>query len=149
MLHYKHTEACTPTPLDVLIEQLQDGLAGEEVVRLAYVFGSALRDPGFRDVDVAVWAPMVEEMTPAERTDSMLRWGAMLERRLSPRRPLDFHLLNGAPLPLQDRVVRTGRLFLSRSELERIRYEASLASSYLDFQPNLRASERLLLARLP
>jgi predicted nucleotidyltransferase len=135
--------------IDDLTEQLRKALLAEEAIRLAYLFGSVLIDPEFRDVDVAVWAPTVEGITPAARTDSQLRWGAMLERCLRPRRPLDLHLLNGAPLPLQYTVVRTGRLFHVREELERIRYEAATISSYLDFQASLRPFEEAVLARIP
>jgi predicted nucleotidyltransferase len=134
--------------IDELAEQLAEGLLAEEAIRLAYLFGSVLVYPECRDVDLAVWAPAVDAMTPAARIDCRLRWGAMLERCLRPRRPLDLHLLNGAALPLQYTVVRTGRLILVRNEVERIRYEAGLALAYLDFQPSLRPFEDALLARI-
>jgi len=56
--------------------------------------------------------------------------------------------LNGAPLPFQYTVVRTGRSILVRSEIERIRYEAELASAYLDFSQSLRPFEAAVLARI-
>jgi len=129
-----------------LIEYLLHGLEAEESIRLAYLFGSALCRSDPRDVDVAVWAPAVEEMDLAHRAEASLRWGAVLERCLHPRRPLDLLLLNGAPLPMQFSVVRTGELLLARSEVERIRYEAWVVSMYLDFAPSLRPFEESVLA---
>ena len=129
-----------------LIEQLRHGLEAEEPIRLAYLFGSALCRSDPRDVDVAVWVPGVEEMGSAYRAEAGLRWGAALERCLHPRRPLDLLVLNRAPLPMQFSVVRTGELLLARSEVERIRYEAWVVSTYLDFAPSLRPFEESVLA---
>lgn len=129
-----------------LIEQLRRGLEAEDPIRLAYLFGSALCQPDPRDVDVAVWVPGVEKVDAVHRTEARLRWGAALERCLCPRRPLDLLLLNGAPLPMQFSVVRTGELLLARSEVERIRYEAWVASMCLDFAPSLRPFEESVLA---
>ena len=134
--------------MDELAEQLAEGLLAEEAIRLAYLFGSVLVYPECRDVDLAVWAPAVEAMPPAARSDWRLKMGTALERHLDPRRPLDLHLLNGSPLPLQYTVVRTGRLILVRNEVERIRYEAWLTSAFLDFQPSLRRFSEAQLTRI-
>lgn len=134
--------------LPTLIAQLRDALLAEEQVRLAYLFGSALIAPDFRDVDVGVWASELDALHPGLRIEQRLQWGARLERSLRPRRFVDLHVLNGAPLPFQYTVVRTGRLLLVRSEIERIRYEAGLASAYLDFAESLRPFETAVLARI-
>lgn len=132
-----------------LDEMLREGLLREDTIRLAYLYGSAILRTDFRDVDVAVWGPVFDAMLPAARTDLLLRLGATLERHVRPRRHLDLQVLNGAPLPLQYEVVRTGRLLLARSEIERIRYEAWLASISLDFQRGLRLFDDALLAGIP
>jgi len=129
-----------------LIEQLRHGLEAEGPIRLAYLFGSAVWRSDPRDVDVAVWVPVIQEMDSARRAEVRLRWGAALERCLHPRRSLDLQILNQAPLPMQFSVVRTGELLLARSEVERIRYEAWVVSAYLDFAPSLRPFAESVLA---
>lgn len=131
-----------------LINQLQEALYAEEQIRLAYLFGSALLASAPRDVDVGVWAPQLDVLPSRLRMDRRLHWGALLERGLRPRRFVDLHVLNGAPLPFQYTVARTGRLILVRSEIERIRYEAALTSAYLDFSESLRPFEAAVLARI-
>lgn len=131
-----------------LINQLQEALDLEKQIRLAYLFGSALLGSSPRDVDVGVWAPEFDGLPPGLRIDRRLHWGAVLERSLRPRRFVDLHVLNWAPLPFQYTIVRTGRPILVRSEIERIRYEASLTSAYLDFSVSLRPFEAALLARI-
>lgn len=130
----------------LLIQQLRRGLEAEESIRLAYLFGSTTCRPDPRDVDVAVWVSGFQEMDSGHKAEAQLRWGAVLERCLHPRRPLDLLVLNRAPLPMQYSVVRTGEVLLVRSELERIRYEAWVVSAYLDFAPSLRPFEESLLA---
>lgn len=132
-----------------LVDQLRKGLVAEDAIRLAYLYGSAVLRADFRDVDVAVWGPALDVMDRAERTDWLLRLGARLERSIHPRRHLDLQALNGAPLPLQYNVVRTGRLLLARSEIECVRFEAWLASASLDFQNGLRQFDDALLAAIP
>lgn len=135
--------------LNQLAEELREGLLREDRIRLAYLYGSVILRSDFRDIDVAVWGPAFDAMLPAERTDLFLHLGATLERHVRTRRHLDLQVLNGAPLPLQYEVVRKGRLLLARSEIERIRYEAWLASISLDFQWGLRQFDDALLAGIP
>lgn len=115
-------------------------LQGFGWVRLAYLYGSALAREDFRDVDVAL------KVRPKARLDSMglrLKASAALSRRLPWE--FDVHLLEEMPLPLQHRVIATGRCVLSRSDVERTRYESRVLSEFLDFQP---AHDRLVESSL-
>lgn len=121
-------------------------LEAEGRVRLAYVYGSVLLRPDFRDVDVAVWAPEADRMPAGPRERWLGALGGRLERCLTPRRPLDLRLLNRAPVQFQYAVVRQGRLLLARSEIERVRFEATAASLALDLSVGLREYDRTMRA---
>jgi predicted nucleotidyltransferase len=130
----------------LMVEQLQLGMEAEESIRLAYLYGSVTFRPDPQDVDVAVWVSGFQELNSAHKVETQLHLGAVLERCLCPRRPLDLLILNSAPLPMQFSVVRKGEVLLARSELERIRYEAWVVTAFLDFAPSLRPFEESLLA---
>ena len=134
------------TRLECMLSQLQPALQAEGQVRLAYLYGSALLRADFRDVDVAVWAPETDRMPANPREAWLGALGLRVERSLTPRYPLDLRLLNRAPLLFQYAVVRTGRLLLARSELERVRFEATVASLALDLSVGLREYDRTMLA---
>lgn len=60
----------------------------------------------------------------------------------------DVKILNSAPVYFQYEVIRTGEIVCSRDEAERIEYEASVASEYLDYKPTLDFFDHELLARI-
>jgi predicted nucleotidyltransferase len=134
------------TGLEGMVGHLQRALESEGRVRLAYLYGSALLRPDFRDVDVAVWAPETDGIPASLREAWLGPLGLRLEQSLRPRCPLDLRLLNRAPLLFQYAVVRRGRLLLARSELERVRFEATVASLALDLSVGLREYDRTMLA---
>jgi predicted nucleotidyltransferase len=138
--------AAAGTHLEGMEGQLRAALEVEGRVRLAYLYGSALLRTDFHDVDVALWAPETDRMSAGQREAWLGTLGLRLERSLTPRRPLDLRLLNRAPLQFQYAVVRGGRLLLARSELERVRFEATVASLALDLSVGLRAYDRAMLA---
>lgn len=132
--------------LECMLSRLQPALETEGRVRLAYLYGSALLRADFHDMDVAVWAPETDRMPASLREAWLGALGLRLERSLTPRCPLDLRLLNRAPLLFQYAVVRTGRLLLARSEIERVRFEATVASLALDLSLGLREYDRTMLA---
>jgi len=134
---------------DEVAKSLAPVLETEALVRLAYLYGSALYLLGPEDVDIAVWAPDTTGMSPSDRERWLGDLGRRLERCLAPRRDLDLRLLNGASVQFQYAVVRTGRLLLARSEVERVRFEAAAASLALDLSIGLRAYDRAMLAAIP
>lgn len=134
------------TRLEGMLRRLEPPLEAEERVRLAYLYGSALLRADCHDVDVAVWAPETDRMPASLRETWLGALGLRLERSLTPRCPLDLRLLNRAPLLFQYAVVRTGRLLLARSEIERVRFEATVASLAIDLSLGLREYDRTMLA---
>lgn len=130
---------------DQIARSLAPVLEAEALVRLAYLYGSVLHRPDPEDVDLAVWAPEIAGMSASLHEAWLGDLGSRLERCLSPRRHLDLRLLNRAPVQFQYAVVRTGRLLLARSEVERVRFEADAATLALDLSVGLRAYDRAML----
>ena len=103
-------------------------------VAFAYLFGSALRGTSFRDVDVAVYLHPCPSSS-YERFRVAQEIGRRLERSVAPRREVDVRLLNEAPVLFRYEVLRSGRLLFERDPERRVRYEALVFSSYLDYGP--------------
>lgn len=104
---------------------------GEGDVVLAYLFGSSAsggRTP-LSDVDVAV---LVRAGVDAEVVCGRLM--DALVRSLKTEK-IDLVRLDRAPPPLGYRVVRDGRLLVSRDEKVRQRYVSRTVMRYLDFKP--------------
>jgi predicted nucleotidyltransferase len=103
----------------------------DEAVEIAYLFGSQARgDAGpTSDVDIAV---LVREDTPKDDYSALqLRLTARLMRALK-RDDVEVVILNRAPILLQHRVIRDGKVLVCRDELLRSRYEARVLVRYFD-----------------
>lgn len=119
---------------ETVLPALRGTLSQVPEVAFAYLFGSAARGGDFRDVDVAVYFIPCPSSS-YERFKLAMRIARLLERSLQPRREVDVRVLNEAPVPFRYEVLRTGRLLIQRDLECRIRYEAQLFSSFLDYQP--------------
>jgi predicted nucleotidyltransferase len=122
-------------------------LFAAEPVDVAYLFGSVARgDTGpLSDVDVAL---LLRTGVSREAAFKLrLRMMTALGRAFDADE-IDVIVLNDAPLLLQHRVLRDGKVLFCRDELRRVRYEARAISKYLDFQHLERIYNRALLARL-
>ncbi len=125
--------------------KLKSALQKRPDVLFAYLHGSFLKDDRFRDVDVAVFLK--------ESPDRPLKYEVRLADELwrsldKPAFEFDVKVLNSAPLYFQYEVIRSGDVIFSRDEAERIEYEASIASDYLDYKPTLDFFDQELLARI-
>ncbi|MBC8448615.1 MAG: nucleotidyltransferase domain-containing protein [Chloroflexi bacterium] len=122
-------------------------LFAAEPVDVVYLFGSQARgDTGpLSDVDVALL--LRPGVSRKAAFDLRLRMMAALGR-LFDTDEIDVVVLNDAPLLLQHRVLRDGKVLFCRHELRRVRYEARAISKYLDFQHLENIYNRALLARL-
>ena len=122
-------------------------LFAAEPVDVAYLFGSVARgDTGpLSDVDVALL--LRPGVSREAAFDLRLRMMAALGRMFDTDE-IDVIVLNDAPLLLQHRVLRDGKVLFCRDELRRVRYEARAISEYLDFQHMERIYNQALLARL-
>ena len=106
-------------------------LAGQEYVKLAYLFGSVVGGRGGKlsDVDIAVFldeslkkrdmfnlhVKLISELTSILKTDK-----------------LDLVIMNDAPLTLNYEIIKANRPLLVRDEEKKIDFEHGILSSYLD-----------------
>lgn len=114
--------------------------ARPEVI-LAFLFGSFVDQPHFRDVDVGVvvdtgLVPETAALDLAAELATELEW----ETRL----PVDLNVLNYAPVALRYSASR-GKVLLCKDAGLRDRFVELAWKEYLDFEPFLRASLRDLL----
>ena len=126
------------------VEDYIERIAGEiegvlnrfQEIEFAYLFGSFIdieRDV-FRDIDVAVYVSSVSPFSAYEKMKLSLKIGRELEKEIRPRCEFDVKILNYAPILFQYEVIKTGKVVFSRDEVDRIRYEAKVISSYLDYK---------------
>lgn len=120
-----------------LEDRLRERLLREEDVLVAYLFGSRARGtPGpLSDVDVAVLLPDGSDFG-ARRLDLTADVGDVVGLEAA-----DVVVLNQVPVSLGYRVLRDGRLLISRDDRARVRYYVRTVDRYLDMAPMRRTLE--------
>jgi predicted nucleotidyltransferase len=128
------------------LDHLDEPFTGE-AVEIAYLFGSQARGNagGISDVDIAIL--LSNEPNVEECARSQLHFLDKLTEHLRSD-DVDVVILNHAPLLLQHRVVRDGKVIFCCDERDRIHYEAQVIRDYLDFQYFERAYNEALLDRI-
>ncbi len=110
-------------------------------VLFAYLHGSFLEAPAFRDLDVALYVD--EEQVPRDGVISYeLEKAASLDRTAGC--PVDVKVLNYAPPPFRYHATR-GELLFSRDEEARYTMLESTWREYFDYQPLARQFLRDIL----
>ncbi len=117
-----------------LARTLEQLLCAREEIIFAYLFGSFVVDPSFRDVDVGVY---VRGVGPEEAFRYRLSLEATLERNFP--FPVDVTVLNYAPVPLCHSA-SDGKLLCSRDEGLRHAWVERTWDLYLDMLYFLRQS---------
>lgn len=94
-----------------LKENLQSELLKRKEIIFAYIHGSFVSSPSFRDVDVAVF---VDSQIVSQ--DRALDYELELSALLKASYPIDVRLLNYAPPGFQNNVAHSGELLFSRDD---------------------------------
>lgn len=112
-------------------EALREGLSRFSPIRFAVLYGSAVDQPCFQDVDVAL---MVDRT--AISPDNDLDFGFKVEQALAAAvpYPVDVRIINDAPLPFAYNVSR-GRPLLLRDAEAWYRFREYAWDMWLDFRP--------------
>ncbi len=118
-----------PVNADAVAERAGAVLGGTPSVLFGYLFGSLARGTAgpLSDIDVAVYL-----QEGADSGEVKLDLTARLMDALGADR-VDVVVLNGAPLPLQARVLRFNRILLARAPHLRHGFESLVLREYFDF----------------
>lgn len=114
------------------VSRITDVVSRFEKIQFAYLFGSILKSDRFRDIDVALYLPA--EMDSYQRMKYGMKVAREIEKALDYAQEVDVRILNDAPVAFQYEVVKTGKVVFCREDKERIRFEAQVLSSYMDYQ---------------
>lgn len=120
---------------DKLLNLLRRRLEGLKDVLFAYVHGSFVEKPQFRDLDIALWIK-----DPRRAFYYTVDFSAALE--VDFKLPIDIHVLNEAPLPFKYRIFRRGKLLFSKDEKLRTRLIDETFRTYWDLKVMIRKTYR-------
>jgi polymorphic toxin system nucleotidyltransferase-like protein len=125
----------TPAERASIGAALRDEMSRSRLVQFAYLHGSFLTSPAFRDIDVAI--QFTDGVTDA--ADLALQIGETLSRVAG--FPVDAHALNDAPLSFRFHAM-TGELLVSRDDEELTKLLEKTMRDYFDIEPILRRATR-------
>lgn len=134
------------SPKNVILETTRELFKDDPDVVFGYLFGSyaAGRENTLSDIDIAVYLR-------SKDTRFLLKKERELSRRLTSvlnRTNVDLVLLNVVPLLLQYRVIKSGKVIVSKDEIARANYETKVMLRYFDLKPHLDEYDRELYRRI-
>jgi predicted nucleotidyltransferase len=115
---------------EVIKHQITDFLRKRREILFAYLHGSFLDGPRFRDIDIALFLD-----TPSVST---LKYELELESQMSrsvKNIPIEARILNQAPLSFRYAVIKRGVLLFSRRDELKSEFIERAINYYLDFAP--------------
>ena len=119
-----------------IAQRLAMALDDEPGVVFAYLHGSFVSQPAFRDVDVAV---CLADDVAAAGAERQIELSERLSRRVGV--PVDVRALDDAPLSFRFHALR-GRLLLCRDDERLAQMIEETTRRYLDIEPILRIATR-------
>ena len=108
-----------------LIRAIKDRLLQEPDILFAYLHGSFLAEPSFRDIDVAIFTGRAEDLS--FESDLSFELSKALDYEIEVR------VINDAPVAFQMAVLENGRLILSRNDKARIDFIESVGRRYREY----------------
>lgn len=122
-------------------ETLAQVLGQEPAVQVAFLFGSFVDQPRFRDIDVGV---LVDPQQVPEAAAWDFAWDRATRLELATRLPVDLSVLNYAPVALRYHA-SLGQVLVCKEPEACDAFCERAWDEYLDFEPFLWASLRDLL----
>jgi len=114
-----------------VIETLTAMLQKEPSIVFAFLYGSFLSEPVFRDIDIGVFLAFDN---PSDYLNVELDLSRKIEDALGSEFPVEVKVVNHAPLAFRYSVVR-GKLLFSENDNILVDFMTSAARKYLDFAP--------------
>jgi hypothetical protein len=113
------------------VETIKTVLQKEPSIVFAFLHGSFLSEPSFRDIDVGVFLGAENALT---HLDLELDLSRRLEDALDSRFPVEVKIVNQAPLSFRFSVIK-GKLLFARDENILVDFMTTTARQYLDYAP--------------
>jgi predicted nucleotidyltransferase len=113
------------------LETIKTVLQREPSIVFAFLHGSFLFEPSFRDIDVGVFLG-AENALP--HLDLELDLSQRLEDALDSKFPVEVKIVNQAPLSFRFSVIK-GKLLFARNDDILVDFMTTTARQYLDFAP--------------
>ncbi|MFQ5610732.1 MAG: nucleotidyltransferase domain-containing protein [Anaerolineae bacterium] len=120
---------------ETIRQRLRESLVSRAEIAFAYLHGSFVDGPVFRDIDVALY---LDPASAAGIDGFDFRMDLSVELTRALRLPVDIQLLNGAPLGFQHAVLQ-GEVLFARDETELTDFIERVAGEYMDFAHHLPA----------
>lgn len=115
---------------EALTKLIREALLARDEIIFAYVHGSFLSLPEFRDIDIALFVNAAE-VTSKEAFDYSFRLSVELSHLTS--QDIDIQIMNYAPLGFRHSVFKNGRLLFSRDETLRADLIEGTVLEYIAF----------------
>ena len=114
-----------------IIETIKTVLQKEPNIVFAFLHGSFLSEPSFRDIDLGVF---LDIENPSGYLDSELELSQRIEDELNSAFPVEVKIVNQAPLSFRFGVIK-GKLLFARDDDILVDFMTTTARQYLDFAP--------------
>lgn len=114
-----------------LTDRIVDVLRDEQAILFAFLHGSFLSEPSFRDIDVGIF---LDVDPPSGHLDVELDLSQRIEDDLESEFPVEVKIVNQAPLSFRFSVIQ-GKLLFARNEDVLVDFMTTTARQYLDFAP--------------
>ena len=114
-----------------LTDHIVDVLRDEQAILFAFLHGSFLSEPSFRDIDVGIF---LDGDPPSGHLDVELDLSQRIEDDLESEFPVEVKIVNQAPLSFRFSVIK-GKLLFVRNDDILVDFMTTTARQYLDFAP--------------
>jgi predicted nucleotidyltransferase len=108
-----------------IISVIRDILFSIDPILFAYIHGSFIKSPSFRDIDIAVFME--------DKTDFFFESDLSFRLTSALGLPVELKAINEAPVPFQMAVIRDGVLLFCRDEIRRADFIESVGKRYREY----------------
>jgi len=117
---------------EAIINTISRVLSKEEVIILAFLYGSFLEDGAFRDIDIGVFIKREEPLSPFFEFELEEK----LSKTIPPGIPIEVRVVNKAPVTFLYHVI-TGKLLVCKDRECFANIVTTVARRYQDLEPVL------------
>ncbi len=118
-----------------IIKGIKQSLEKRKEIVFAYVYGSFLNDPSFRDIDIGVYLKKRPYSRTQKSFDYVLDLGVEIGEEIGQSFLIDVRLLNQTPFHFLNNVFARGRVLFSRDNEFLANLMEKICLEYLRYRP--------------